>query len=242
MPEDINVGDYVFIPSAKIPGEGSSHAIKKVRAERIEDRSIIINNGEDLKISKKLCHKNIGILILIIGDFSTESNLLYPLGKSILHYCKLLLSDDLIKYCKIRSKIELEKIWNDNHRVITHVIIIGHGRKDGILFANDGWVGADEFSRILDGDDISEKIFISLCCETGKRSFAGTFSRKVMCGRFLAPFQSVHGAVASQYCQTFLSFHLLKGCVAKVSHNNAIKNIPDNTKFRSWKNGRLERG
>lgn len=45
------------------------------------------------------------------------------------------------------------------------------------------------------------KTFVSLACLTGRAEFAKNFSQNQICRDLIAPFQSVHGAAASQFCQ-----------------------------------------
>jgi hypothetical protein len=58
----------------------------------------------------------------------------------------------------------------------------------------------------------------------------------------VAPFHSVHGAIASQFCQSFFAFHLLVGETARVSFKHAEAAIPGATRFRLWEKGEVTGG
>lgn len=75
------------------------------------------------------------------------------------------------------------------------------------------------------------KTFISLCCKTGFKAFGGTYSEATICEYFIAPFHSVHGVVASQFCQSFLAYHLLDGETVGVAFRHAREATPGGGKF-----------
>jgi hypothetical protein len=86
------------------------------------------------------------------------------------------------------------------------------------------------------------KSFISLCCKTGYADFGKTFSGFSVCKSFAAPFNSVHGATASQFCQTMLTWSLLEGRTTTVAFKKARESVPGAVSFRLWKNGVLTAG
>ena len=100
-------------------------------------------------IGVALLHRDVGILILCIGDMETERNLLDPLAKSILQFCRLLLKDGHVVSEKVRSLDELARTWRKGQAAFTHVVLIGHGSKDGLKFAMDEWVGADKIGESI---------------------------------------------------------------------------------------------
>lgn len=50
----------------------------------------------------------------------------------------------------------------------------------------------------------------------------------------IAPFQDVHGAVASQFCQSYFAYHLLEGETIVVAYRHARKAIAGGAIFRHW--------
>jgi hypothetical protein len=83
-------------------------------------------------------------------------------------------------------------------------------------------------------------MFMSLCCNTGRADFAKVFSQSPCCGALVAPFGALHGAVASQFLQTFFGYHFLEGRTFRVAFKNARRNVPGGATFRIWQNGDFE--
>ena len=101
-------------------------------------------------IGKAAVKERLGIGIIAIGDFNTESNLIIPLYKSINHYIRLLIPDDYFKTILIRSKEELKEFWKLYGNLFTNVILIGHGyQTGGLLFGANGVVNVAEICNIL---------------------------------------------------------------------------------------------
>ena len=99
-----------------------------------------------------------------------------------------------------------------------------------------------DFARRLSSAGASPKTIISLCCETGRNPFASEFSALPFCDALIAPFHAVHGAVASQFFQSFLGLHLLKAESTTVAFKHANAAIPGRENFRLWRNGKHVRG
>ncbi len=150
--------------------------------------------------------------------------------------------DDQLRKITVRSQSELKAYWSQNAGAYTHVVIIGHGDNDILAFAVDGDTNAAALGSLFSVTSASPKTFISLACKTGYKSLGGEFSKLAICKDFIAPFHSVHGAVASQFCQTLLTFHLLDGRTTKVAFNKARTSVPAGVSFRLWHNGVLHAG
>lgn len=245
MATDLSVGDQVFVPTSRLDlGDQYPFAIKEFTVTAVSGRSIRVDmpGGEQSKlIGASVVHSNVGILILNIGDFETETTLLDPLAKSILQYCRMLVSDDQVRVFKIRSLAELRAIWQREQAAYSHVIICGHGTSDSLKFGVDSLVAVEDFLSTLRVYGAPEKIFISLCCSTGYKSFGGEVSRKAICTAFIAPLHTVHGAIASQFCQTFLAHHFLEGVRPAVAFSRSRESVPGATSFRLWQGGRIWR-
>ncbi len=238
--------DKVFVPASRLPGlQGHPSAFYETRVAEVGNKKIKVNlTGGAISdwIGASLCQKNIGILLFTIGDLETETGLLDPLAKSVLQYCRLLVPDDYLRSYKVRSLAELKSIWLKDQAAYSHVLIVGHGSPDGIKFSVDGWVKSDALDAMLKIHGAPKKVFISLCCQTGYKAIGGRLSEMPICRHFIAPFHSVHGAVASQFAQTFLAFHLLEGESIGVAFKHASQYTPGSTSFRLWTNGNLKAG
>nr|WP_314741739.1 hypothetical protein [uncultured Haemophilus sp.] len=239
------VDDSIFVLVAQVEDQcpelsNYPFACFDTKVKAIEGNSVICEyKGKAFKIGNRVCHKNIGILILNIGDFETELTLLDPLAKSVLQYCRLLFDDSYIKNYKIRTTEELSILWQREHKTYTHVIIIGHGLEKGISFKGENIIMPDVLKEIFDEPkDIEPKKFISLCCSTGKQSFAAEFSEMDSCECLIAPFRSIHGAIASSFLQTLFINHFLKGKSINVACKNALE--LNSTAFRIWNKGDLD--
>lgn len=246
MATQFAVNDKVFVPASRIPGmEGHPSAFYETHVAEVGIRKIKVHLRDGAIsewIGSGLCHKNISILIFTIGDLDTETGLLDPLAKSVLQYCRLLVPDDYLRAYKVRSLAELKSIWQKEQAAYSHVVIIGHGSREGIKFSVDEWVTSNVLDATLRVRGAPKKVFISLCCQTGYKAAGGKLSEMTICSHFLAPFHSVHGAVASQFAQTFLAFHLLEGESVGVAFKHARQCTPGSTSFRLWENGKLTAG
>ena len=194
-------------------------------------------------IGSSVIHRSLGILIIRIGDFKTETALLDPLRKSVLQFFRLLLTDDMVRAFDVRTLTELKHVWDQNHGGFTHVVLIGHGdRNKGVCFANSKWKKAHALNAVFRSAAAKPKTIVSLCCETGYANVAQTISEMDYCENFVAPFHSVHGAIASQFCQSFFTYILLQG----ESIGNAFRHARDGTPgakiFRHWVDGEMVAG
>jgi len=150
----------------------------------------------------------------------------------------LLLRDDEVISNSIRTLDELKYLWEKNHSVASHVIFIGHGKENAINFGGR-WVSPDELNKTLDVKEVSPKQFVSLCCHTGCANFGRKFSQFPICESLILPFQSVHGSIASQFCQTYFACHLLHGQTTRVAFKQARDRVTGTINFRLWKNGEM---
>jgi hypothetical protein len=237
------VGDTVLVPSSQLPGgESYPFALHQTTVRETRARSVRVAaaNGEWSDwIATSKCHATFGVLVLNIGDNSTEATLLDPLAKSLLQFCRLLADDASVRALKVRSVAELRTVWSVNHAAVSHVIVVGHGSPQGLTFAVDGLVPPDQLATSLTVPGASPKTFVSLACATGLKSFGGQFSRSAVCKTFLAPFHSVHGAVASQFAQTFLASQLLGGESTAVAFKHARAKVLMSLSFRLWRRGEM---
>lgn len=246
MSKNLIVGDRVFVPLSKTDPEFQERPMPffETKITEVINRSVrvALPNGQNSPLlGSASIHRNIGILILQIGDFQTETPLLVPLTKTILQYCRLLLGyDTYVLSEKCRSFEEFAILWQKHANLYKHIILIGHGTKDSLHFGIDGDVKAKTLRKIISLHVDTPKSFISLCCKTGQKGFAGVISKCEYVESFVGPFDSIHGAIASQFTQTYLANHLLNGLTDKTAFNRTIRSIAGKTIFRFWENGRLK--
>lgn len=238
--------ERVFVPASKFDElVGYPTAFYETRVTEVNGKRLRValpNGATSDWIGSALCHRNVGILILTIGDLETEIPLLDPLAKSVLQFCRLLVDDGSVRHYKVRSVHELRYIWQRDQILFSHIVLIGHGDVDAVIFHVDGRVSPHLLDQATQFRGALQKTFISLCCKTGYRSFGGVFSEATICEHFIAPFHSVHGAIASQFCQSFLAYHLLEGQTVGVAFRHAREATPGSTSFRLWKNGTMKAG
>jgi hypothetical protein len=243
MAADLKIDESVYVPSSRVNGlESVGVALYKTKVVEIAKRKVKVQlrdgNVSDW-IGAALVHRGVGILVVNIGDFQSEHTLLDPLAKSVGQFCRLLVPDDQIRALRVRSLSELTCFWRREQAAYSHVIWIGHGSPNGIYFAVDGLVSSDRLNAALHFRGAEDKIFVSLCCQTGYQSFGAAVSRSTICRTFLGPFHSVEGAIASQFCQTFLAVHFLQGMTVAAAFRAAREAVPGSASFRLWKNGQL---
>lgn len=240
----LEVGEQVFVPVSllEIAAEQPSAFIRRPVLQ-VRERSVRIEVAEESYwVASSKCQRNIGLLIFEAGDLDSETVLLDPLSKSVTQFCRLLASDDYVRFYKIRSCAELGAIWAREHRAYSHVILIGHGNGTGLRFAVDGWRSATQLAEVLDVPRVDPKYFVSLACQAGQAAFGRPFSQMDACSAFLGAFHTVHGAIASQFVQSFLVFHLLEGGTTAVAFRHARERIPGSTSFRLWRDGAMAPG
>lgn len=243
----LNVGESVHVPSIKA-GLDSSYpwamtcgTIQSIRKGKI---TINLPNGDiSLPIYEGLARKKLGIFIVQIGDHVTEETLLVPLKKSILQYTRLLLRDDYIRSVSVRSLAEFKYYWQREHALMSHIILIGHGSANSILFGENTWVSASEFKEALriDGTIGEAKQVISLCCKTGGGNFGKPVSAGRMCEIFIGPSGTVHASSASQFYQSFMAYNFLHGFSSSRAYDYARVATPGVTEFNLWRKTQIHK-
>lgn len=241
MPTKFRIEETCYVPTSLLPDENKYPvSIYRTTIKDIKNKSVKVQqkdgNISDWITTSKVS-RHIGILIISIGDFSTEETLLNPLAKSILQFSRLLLEDDSVMLVKVRSIGELSEWWKLNEAAYSHVVLIGHGSPTSIIFGHGGEKTPNDFEKCFSTESQKKKVFISLCCETGRNSFASSFSLIPICSHLIAPYHSIHGSVASQFYQTLMCWHLLYARSIKIAYNKAQRSIPKKYIFRSWTDG-----
>ncbi len=245
MARNLQVNEQVYVPRTRIGiSADAPSAFYRTTVLTVSGRSVEVQlpNGQPQSVAASAVRRNIGVLVLRIGDFDTEDSLLDPMAKSILQYCRLLLDDDMVRLREVRSVAELQRYWTQEHAVYTHVVILAHGREDAVHFGVDGWRTGAELGVDLSVNGVGPKTFVSLACKTGYAGFGKPLSNSSVAKMVIAPFHSVHGALASQFCQTLLAYNLLAGETIGVAFKHARAGVAGSPSFRLWQGGVLKAG
>lgn len=235
------IDEKVHVPSLKAGlTVDYPYSMASVTVCEVTDRHVKVKlpNGEiseDIPLS--LVRKRLGLLIVQIGDFKSEATLLEPLKKSILQFARLLLNDDYIRSYSVRSAGEFRYIWEKEHPVTSHIILVGHGDATSIKFGPTVQIDAAGFIDLLstDGGVIEAKQIISLCCKTGSKSFGGKVSGTPNVEAFIGPTTALHGANASQFCQSYLTYLFLHGYISSTAYEYARATNPGASDFTFWR-------
>jgi hypothetical protein len=239
------VGDTAYVPTTLLDLEGA-YALTKRRVLAVDARSITVDlqGGQSIRVASARAHKApLGVLVINVGDLRTATDL-ERLANSIDAYLRLLLPDDQVKRLDIRTFVELKQFWRDEHATASHVVLAGHGSRDGFPFldrdsAISGRAFAEDLQSRSTGLGARRLQFLSLACETGRREVAGQISRSPICGDFIGPFRPVHAASAAHFCQTYFASHLLEGRVPKGAFESAQRAVRGDAGFRLWRDGAL---
>jgi len=240
MAQNLVVGDRIFVPASMLDVDDVPSAFVETQVQEVVARRVrIMFRDEDHLVASSRCQRNIGLLIICIGDLETEPTLLDPLSKTVTQFCRLLVPDDFVRFYKIRSVVELATIWSREHVNYSHVILIAHGNGSGVRFAVGGWQTAAQLEPVLDINGVGRKSFLNLACQAGQAPLGKPFSALNICDSYIGAFQSVHGAIASQFLQSFLIHHLLQGESTKVAFRHARERVSGGASFRLWRAGSL---
>lgn len=241
MAHNLQPGEQVFVPTALLPNPGSYGTgliVRKVL--ETQNRSTTLDLGHNVAsplIANSKLHRNLGILIVRVGDLETEPVLLDPLAKSILHFSRLFMDDSFVHLLSVRSVAELEAWLPLNAARFSHVVLVGHCDAHGLKFGVGGYTQPAQMANLCGVQPNHRLTFISLACQSGRASFAKAFSLLPYCQALIAPFHVVHGVIAAQYCQSFFAHLLLLGESVAVAHRHARQFTPGSTSFRLWEFG-----
>lgn len=247
MPK-FNVDDEVYVPSSVLSDASQRpHALTLKKVLATHGRSVTVDDADGSTVavgSARVHDARIGFVIVRVGDLATETALLDPLAKSVLQFLRLLVPDDHVRLVHVRTIAELVAFWKANHAMCSHVVLIGHAGGGTVSFLDWGDVSGGDLAVALAAaaPGGTEKVWASLACSSGRKSFAKEFSESAMCSHLVAPYGVVHGAAASHFCQSFLLTLLLTGSTAVNSFTAAAKVVMGETHFRLWQNGTIKAG
>lgn len=245
MATDLKANDKVYVPNLTASNyDGSDHpshieaTVESIKTSRVYVR---YDDGSIGFFKKADCHRNLGILILTIGDLESEKEMLDSLKESIFYNLKLLLSEKFIECITVRSVNEISAYWQINHSRFSDVIIVGHGNKESIYFAMDQHIKASCLMSAFDIGSDSKTTFINLSCASGNKSFGGIASSFDFCESFIGPKNNVYVPIASQFVQMFFTFRFLDGKRSFTAFSRARKALISSSVFSFWKSGKENR-
>lgn len=243
MARKLTVGDVVFVPWSRVGLDPAGvSALAKATVAEVVGKRIVLNlpgGTQSPPVGASLVHRDAAVLLVRIGDFQTEMSLLDPLAKSLLQYLRLLLPDDSVRLLELRSLAEFDQAWPQHAPAFSHVVLIGHGSQGSVTFGVEGRVSSSDLALHMAVQPVRQWSFLSLCCQTGYAEFAKRFSAEPLCREIVAPFNSVHGAIASQFAQSFFAFHFIEGETASVAFRHARTGTPGAVSFRLWRKEKL---
>lgn len=235
-----NVGDTVFVPSIKLGVESPSYAVLQRDIKANEGRSVRVDSqdGQTVKVASSVVLPRVGIMLLRIGDYASERETLDPLYNSLQQFFRLLVGPEVSTFC-IRTTDEFDELWRREHATKRFLVLVSHGRKDGLCFGNGHWKGGVDIGSILSNGG-TEVSVLSAACSLGYRAFSQPLSDCACTREVITPLSRVPAAVASQFLQTYFAERLLEGRTERSSFLVARDEAPGATRFRRWRNGRLD--
>jgi hypothetical protein len=95
---NLQVGDPVFVPAKLLDQVGDQpSAFFRTNVQEVVGLRARVDVGAASEwVASSKCQRNIGLLIINIGDIESEVSLLDPLFKSVNQFCRLLASDDYL--------------------------------------------------------------------------------------------------------------------------------------------------
>jgi hypothetical protein len=243
MAKNLKNGETVFVPTSLLPDPSIyGTALIRRKITSTSKRSATVELSEDegaCSIASSKLHRNLGVLILKIGDLETEAVLLDPLAKSILQFSRLFMDDSFVHLLQVRSVAEIEAWLPSNAARFSHLVLVSHCDSHGLKFGVGGTVAPTDLAGIVGLPSNHRMTFVSLACESGRASFSKEFSQLPFCEALLAPYHPVHGVIASQFCQSFFSHLFILGESLKIAFRHARQYTVGSTSFRLWKSGAL---
>lgn len=255
-------GQTVFVPNFLVGRQRAETALSPFEIvqvggeedEAVHGRSVRValtpdEDADDGWVATSLVHDRVGVVVVRIGDLTTESALLDPLAKTIDHYFRLLVGSDYVRVVYLRALTELEQFWTQYRTFTSHLVLIAHGRTDAVRLLGDEslgfeqWLTGTEVATLMDahGDDPKFHV-LSLCCRTGYAAFAQKVSAATAVRTCAGPIHDVHGAIASQFAQTLFAEHFLHGRTWPIAFKHARKATPGTSSFRLWKDSKMIHG
>lgn len=194
----------------------------------------------EFEVDVRLITRKLGFLVVQLGDFDTEVNLLEPLHSAICATTALVLMPEYVWKIRIRSLDEFKHFWDKQAALVSHLILVGNGSKTGLTFGNQN-VRATAFNQILDGpqNDGQAPLIVSLCCNSGNGVFGKAVSGSPSCRAFIGPSGPIHVANAALFYQSLVSHSLIDGRSSQIAYQRSRVFTPGVTEFNMWRKTKL---
>src|SRR5687767_1077284 len=126
MARNLQVDEEVYAPLNRLNVDRTGiSAFLRTKVLAVDDRTAtvdLLDNGATAAIATSALHRNVGVCIFAVGDIHTEANLIEPLRKSVLQYCRLLLPQPSLLLQSVRSTAEMRAFWHRDHALCSHVV------------------------------------------------------------------------------------------------------------------------
>jgi len=198
--------------------------------------------SEEVEVPPSKFIWNAGYLVLEIGSVEAEHTV-SSAAEAVFESLNALFSacHDIVRFERIRTTVVLSeylKIYRCNY---SHIILIGHGCKEGIHFLDkSGPIRGNELAGLLGADKHRNPIqIISLCCHTGCEENAKALSNGEGVTEVIAPIGtfdlrwSVHFVLGY-----FLSSYLLGKNIKDAICDAALSK--GSTPMTIWKDGEIK--
>jgi hypothetical protein len=92
---------------------------------------------EAFEVDLRKIFRKLGFLIVQLGDFKTENQLLEPLLLSVEVNTGLVLMPEFVWKCRVRSIEEFQTFWGKYAGGVSHLVLTGHGATEGLIFGSE---------------------------------------------------------------------------------------------------------
>ena len=119
-------GETIFVPASLLGIANPSFAVVERTVLGNINRSVCVDaeGGVTTEVASSRVFPRIGVLLLRIGDYGSEHQLLDPLYKSLLQYFRLLVGPEVVGF-EIRTVEEFTHIWGQEHATKRYLVIVG---------------------------------------------------------------------------------------------------------------------
>ena len=192
-------------------------------------------SGQQFQIKTSLITRKLGFLIVQVGDFETETSILEPLHNAICATTALVLMPEYVTKLRVRSLTEFERFWKKSAKLISHLVLVGHGSKTGLKFGDTIVEPTDFNNAIQSPSNIGQAPhIISLCCNSGNGTVGKQISASPACRSFVGPSGPIHVANAALFYQSFVSHSLIDGRTTKWAYQRSRVFTPGVIEFNCW--------
>jgi hypothetical protein len=214
MPDQRSYTVMVRAPDAKNPGQSRDVTVSSVSSKNIRADG--------------------STLIIEIGDLLTEQTLLSPLANALADGLSLLMPFGSLVRERARTLPGFALLWEHYAPAVSQLILVGHGRPNGILFGRH-WADATEFVERMEpfapARGFRELKVISVCCQTGSGELAKDVTRQLGCS-WVGPTRDALGFECAIFVQALYAAHFCAGYQWATAVEKAKAVIPAAFEYR----------